>query len=319
MTTKRTFENVRPIFIGGCPRSGTTMLGSILGGAEGCVVTPESHFKQTIPAFLGVDWDTGMGREQFLAVLKRNFRFRLWETAVPSRQLPEVLKPEAYRVALCSLVDAYAESHGRPDWQVWIDHTPQNIQDPVLLRKIFPRAKFIHLVRDPRGVAASLLRLDWGPDTAAEAALFWAQKLSYGLAVENAFPEACLRVRYEDVLRSSEETVQSVCEFCGLRFEAKMLSGNSCDLPGYTRKQHALVGSELDPSRVDSWKNALDVWQFNAIERRVGDLMTLMGYERISFGKLPKPTLGRRLQHRFLPLVSCWRKTKSEMRKRFHK
>ena len=37
-----------PIFIGGCPRSGTTMLASMLGCASDTIVTPESHFKEQL-------------------------------------------------------------------------------------------------------------------------------------------------------------------------------------------------------------------------------------------------------------------------------
>ncbi len=34
-----------PVFIGGCDRSGTTLLGAMLGATPNAVVTPESPFK----------------------------------------------------------------------------------------------------------------------------------------------------------------------------------------------------------------------------------------------------------------------------------
>jgi Sulfotransferase family len=40
-------DMLQPIFIGGCPRSGTTMLGSMIGSMSSCIVTPESIFKQS--------------------------------------------------------------------------------------------------------------------------------------------------------------------------------------------------------------------------------------------------------------------------------
>ena len=38
------YENKKVVFIGGCSRSGTTLLGSLLGSPSNCVTTPESQF-----------------------------------------------------------------------------------------------------------------------------------------------------------------------------------------------------------------------------------------------------------------------------------
>ena len=64
----------KSIFIGGCDRSGTTMLGSMLGMGTGCVTTPESFFKMAV--YFG-DQD-GMEMEEVGEVLRKvgdDFRF----------------------------------------------------------------------------------------------------------------------------------------------------------------------------------------------------------------------------------------------------
>lgn len=293
------------------------MLGSILGGGSGCIVTPESHFKQTIPLSLSTQWTKGISRDEVIRALKRNFRFKIWGAPLPSYEtFPDVLMPHEYGDFIISLVNEYANFQGIESWATWIDHTPQNIQHPLMLKQIFANAKFIHLVRDPRAITASILPLDWGPDTAEEAALFWAQKLSYGLALEQQFPAQCLRVYYEDIVRSPEETIRKVCEHCDIAFAPDMLDGSAFVVPDYTRGQHQLVGSRPDAAKLDSWKYKLDGWQVAAIEKSVGDLMQLMGYELTYPVRLGTQSWRKRFAKRFAPLISYFKKRRFQKNKR---
>lgn len=304
---KNNFDHIKTVFIGGCPRSGTTMLGSILGSAPHCIVTPESQFKQTLPVALGVDWNDGIGRQRFLSSLKKNFRFKLWNINVRDTDWPDVLKPDDYRRALLSLVDGYADAEEKKGWNTWIDHTPLNIQNPLILMMIFPEAKFIHIVRDPRAVAASILPLGWGPHSALHAARFWAERISYGQALERAYPDQCIRVYYEDVLTLSEKTIRRICDYCGIEFEDRMLEGSDFKIPAYTKKQHKLIGSRPDVSRLNAWREVLDVWQIAQIEEVVGDLMELVGYKKYFSGRLPQRSFCRRVVQKtktILPFIN---------------
>lgn len=310
------FNDIKSVFIGGCPRSGTTMLGSILGSAPDCVVTPESHFKQTIPADLNVNWNEGIDRRDFLASLEKSFRFKLWKISLPlEKDMPHILKPADYRRAILSLASEYAD---KKNWRFWIDHTPQNIQNPLMLLKIFPKAKFIHIVRDPRAVASSVIPLFWGPDSAEEAAFWWAQKLFYGEVLEHAYPDRCLRIYYEDILTSPEKNIKEVCDFCGINFDNSMLSGSDFKSPKYTRNQHKLIGLKPEPSRLDSWKKNLDIWQIAEIEKIIGDIMELIGYNRFAIGKLPKRPFKKFLGKKASPFISFIKKKIFYFKKTFY-
>lgn len=295
------------------------MLGSILGGGAGCIVTPESHFKQTIPVAISPRWVEGISRDTLLQALEKNFRFKIWRSPLPVCEgLPQTLMPPDYGRLIMALVDEYAKKQEVGSWNTWVDHTPQNIQNPLVLLQIFPEAKFVHLVRDPRAVATSVLPLDWGPYNADEAALFWAQKLSYGLALEQSYPERVMRVYYEDIVRTPEETIRRVCAHCGIEFSSAMLDGSAFAVPDYTRAQHRLVGSRPDPKRLDSRKQKLDVWQVATIEKSVGDLMVMMGYA-LSHPVLPTIRPWRqRLALRFAPLFSYLKKRRFQRKKKHY-
>jgi hypothetical protein len=312
-------DNKKPIFIGGCPRSGTTMLGSILGLAKNCIVTPESHFKQTI--LFGFNSDlkrNGINKRNLIDKINKNFRFKLWETPTPKIKLPETIKVDEYRRLIYSIVDNYAKKIGCIRWKTWIDHTPQNIQDPLVLMSIFPEAKFIHIVRDPRAVASSVIPLDWGPNNSREAAFFWAQKISYGLTLEIKYPEKCKRFYYEDIIYYPEKSIKSICDFCGIEYHKKMIEGGKIDLPKYTKKQHKLVGQKANLHRISAWQKDLSLRQIYEIETILSDLIDLMGYQKYSKNKEIPFSFLNRLKSRFNPIYSFLKKRRYEIKKKIY-
>ena len=270
----------RVIFIGGCPRSGTTMLGSMLGSTLNCITTPESYFKQKILIDLAVDWSKGASRGKILDALSNNFRFKIWGIPVTDIDLSPVLTKHDYRDLMFRLVDDHSMVAGKSGWNVWIDHTPVNFQNALMLLDIFPNAKFIHIIRDPRAVAASIIPLDWGPNTARDAAEFWARKISYALAFESLYPEKCFRVKYEDIVCYPEKTLQEVCDFTDIKFEQSMLLGKGFKVPDYSKTQHALIGKPLDLNRIEAWKKDLSELQIYQIEKFLEDLPEMMGYSK---------------------------------------
>lgn len=295
------------------------MLGSILGAAKGCVVTPESHFKQTLLQSQSTSYKLDIDRDQLFSEMERNFRFKIWQTALPERSTcPPQLTPSDYSKLIRHLVDQYAQAHGTTDWQTWIDHTPQNIQNTEMLMHLFPKSKFIHLVRDPRAIAASVLPLDWGPDTGKEAAIFWAQKLAYGLSLEQNHPDRCLRVYFEDIIRTPKKTISGICEFCGIEYHDSMLEGGAFQLPKYTQKQHQLVGGRPDPSRLDAWRKQLDVWQISTIENTLGDLLPQMGYDLSAPSTLPKQPFTQKVRLNLMPLLSFFKKIRFTIKKKLY-
>jgi Sulfotransferase family len=70
---------MRPIFIGGCERSGTTMLGAMLGSHSECICVPESQFIDDLIGWLDYSrgsWDP----RQALGRIVSHQRYRLlWE------------------------------------------------------------------------------------------------------------------------------------------------------------------------------------------------------------------------------------------------
>lgn len=182
---------------------------------------------------------------------------------------------------MSGLARAYAVAAGKAEADLWVDHTPLNVGYAETVLTAFPESRLIHVLRDPRAVVASVLPLDWGPSSAREGARWWLERLAMGLAAEAAFPDRVLRVRYEDVLADPASTLDRVCRFVGVALEPSMVTDEigPASLPEYTRRQHALVGGTVDPSRAEAWRKTLSARDIALIEGEVRDTLPLVGYE----------------------------------------
>ena len=277
-----------PILIGGCSRSGTTLLGAMLGGHPECVVTPESPFKiHPLAARLGRRAG-GLIRSDIAGVLV-NWFFAIWDVSVSAAELTNGGLPISLASLMERLVQAYASQHGKAGFRFWVDHTPANIRYVTTLLEHFPSAKIIHQVRDGRAVAASVMKLDWGPNTAKEAAQWWTSYVAFGLAAEHVLPpHRILRVRYEDLVTAPQRTLERIGDFCGLDVRPEMLEGRGYLVPAYTARQHNLVTGPLRPDRIDAWKHELPPRQIEIFEYYTGEALSYLGYH-LERGLLANP------------------------------
>lgn len=274
---------MKTIFIGGCDRSGTTLLGSLLGAAPSAICTPESQFKIEI---LSDGKSKAVLSNPKIAYdsIRKHWRFRIWAMEHRSLRSIHFENHQTYPELLEKIVLKYAENIRGPEIHAvdtWVDHTPSNIRDLDKLFALFPNAVALHVVRDGRAVAASVMPLDWGPNSIYFAAKWWAQQLASGLAAENFFgAQKVLRVRYEDLVTQAKPVLKKICHFANVRFSEKMTTGGGFRVPPYTKAQHKLLlRDEVDQKRVDGWKRSLTEKQINLFEFIVGDLLSYLGYQ----------------------------------------
>src|SRR5919112_1006367 len=150
-----------PRFIVGNDRSGTTMLRLILDRGPDLAIPPESMFL--------TDFDD------------------VFEAGGPA-------PADAYRFIVEAPYAAYAAKHGKPRWA---DKTPHYVHHIDHLLRVWPRARFVVLVRDGRDVALSLRRMPFGPNNAWAAAQWWARGIRAGERAQREHPESVLTERYE--------------------------------------------------------------------------------------------------------------------------
>lgn len=244
-----------PIFILGCDRSGTTMLGDIIGASEDCFVTPESHFFHD---YLKAYSAGGMRLEaDFLRGVLSHGRFETWGYTKPVSDLINCFDSNDPTKTIVKLLSEYKSQHGYDDSKIWVDHTPDNIFMAFKWNVIFPDCKFIHIVRDGRAVYSSLKKLEWGPQAAHYASIFWSDRVLKAIEVGEVCQNKYLQIKYEDILDDADSVIKAVCNFSEISYSREMLTGGGLALPEFTKKQHSKVGKGVDASNQNKWKSEL--------------------------------------------------------------
>lgn len=266
-----------PVFIGGCSRSGTTLLAAMLGSGPGAITVPEAEFKWNAVKRRGAD--TRMRLGSLFDFLERDPKFAYWGLTLPLLSPAERAAPADLADVLARLAAAYASADGKPAATRWVDHTPGNIRYLATLAGLYPDAKLVHIVRDGRAVAASVIPLDFGPNTVAEAADYWASQAALGLAATKHFDDGrVMMVRFEDLLEHPRETLRAVCEHVGIRYNDAMVHERDYRVQAYTAEQHSLVARPPDPRRATAWRAALTRRDVEIFEARTGELLAYLGY-----------------------------------------
>ncbi|MEM9001241.1 MAG: sulfotransferase [Bacteroidota bacterium] len=273
---------MKHVFITGCPRSGTTMLASILGNCANSVVTPESDFFFGFMfKYLQNDSDQAQ-KEDYITFLNKNYRFGQWGLAAEGIEIPEGgLVFSNYHTVIENTVEYYASENMASTINeeiTRIDHTPSNILHFEALNRLFPESKFVFIVRDPRAVYASVKKLDWGANSALRLSDLWSQYVVMYYSLKQLHPKRVLLVKYEDIVSDPASFVQQICIFTGLDYEESILKGGGFKLPKYTAAQHTLVGKTLTKDRIDKWKQKISEKEVLLIESKCNLLMSSFGY-----------------------------------------
>jgi hypothetical protein len=274
-----------PVFVVGMPRSGTTLLSTILASHSDLAITPETHFLRQVQAYRRDpqpgSWDRLVSR-LLSSVELRDF-------ALPdqvARCLEErlrALEPSNPFEALGHLGRAFADQSGKPRWG---EKTPAHLEAVPELATAFAGAHFICLVRDPRDVALSLYRMPWklGADPIATF-LRWRQYIRLAWHYQQELSSRFTLLRYEDLLSSSDEVVRALCAKLGLGFEEAMLRVEEAKPSTFNPAREpwkADCTSALDPSKAGAWRTAMPPVDKATAELLLAPEMRVLGYPCIS-------------------------------------
>lgn len=190
--------------------------------------------------------------------------------------------------------EMYAEKRGKPRWG---DKTPFYVRKMDVIQDVLPEARFVHLVRDGRGVATSIMGLWFGPDTIEDAAHFWVERIDEAREQAKKL-DHYMEVRYEDVVRDTEPALRRICEFSDLDWDPALLTYHETvtdriqdELPpeeiapdgrvvstAEREKIMENVSRPPDPSRLERWRTDLSPEDRAKFEAIAGERLAELGY-----------------------------------------
>jgi Sulfotransferase family len=267
MTTSSDGTN-EPIFIVGSPRSGTSVLSWCLGQHPNILVQQESSWIGPFAVNLAIGHEIGSARGEHsqlsaLDIQRDDFMAHFGESINDlilshRRQFEMNLRSTALRDS-SQVHEGFQIARSQSDSKSrWVDGTPEYSLYICGLRKLFPGALFIHIVRDVDSVVRSLLnfdRLGEGSLVANEqqAYEYWFRTVNACLEAERAYGQQIVhRLQYSDLINNPESALRSVLKFLGEPYvpaclEPLQLRINSSNVPA---SFHA-SDPQTDPSLVE--------------------------------------------------------------------
>jgi hypothetical protein len=283
----------QPFFIVGSGRSGTTLLRMILASHSRLAIPPETYFLdpllKRLPTARALTRDEV---ERAVAIVTGSIRWADMDIATEAYRAEASAHPEPHLRDLIEIVyRAHLKREGKSRWG---DKTPAYIRIVPQLAALYPEARFIHLMRDGRDVAKSFQSVGWyGPLLnrnmgewleAAELDARWRRM---------PFADRMLLVRYEDLVRDTENSVRKICAFLGEDYEPGMLAWtDKVDrlVPQREMAIHGKLRRPPDPGDVERWRREMSVSELLVAEAFMGPQLARAGYER-RFGPLWQPLM----------------------------
>lgn len=271
---RKIFSDLKPIFIVGCPRSGTTILASLLNSHSEIAAATETHFFNFISKQKKYEWREFDENQMRLMLdesriqdfcnhaevdpqdLIKYFVEEFGSAELSEHDLP---KDKFYRKKIFDiLIRALLTKKNKLRF---CEKTPQHLLNVEEILELYPNARFINIVRDGRDVVNSLLKMPWRPGGLINNSRFWKQYVEKGLDLDvSQAPENFMTIRFEDLIKKSEETMQSICSFVGVQYEKTILQKAGLKEAVFTdwetNWKHK-SSNELDSSRIGAWKKEL--------------------------------------------------------------
>lgn len=284
----------RPIFIVGCPRSGTTLVQLMLHQHPEIAIPPENRF--LLEAYdrrehFG-DLREHTNRRKLATFIVKRRRSRLDDLGLPARRTRRRIVAGAPTVgaAAATVLRDYAAQFGKRRWG---DKRPSYIHRLDDLRRMFPDAQVIHVIRDGRDCLSSLTRMPWWQGGAVAATWTWRMAIIRGRhAAAQLGADSYLEVRYEDLVMAPEAQARRMCTFLDERFDPAMLTPQDVATVAVPERKvwHARTHGEIDDAAVERWRVDLEPRELDLFEFVAARQLRLHGYA-LSRGHRPVPPL----------------------------
>ena len=273
-----------PVFIIGAPRSGTTLLQYMLRSHPRISLpTGESHF--IVPLYKAAE-SFGDLREQdnIRRVLDEMYRRNagFLDTDLHGIKFdPEVLTQELHRQGISTIPQLIramlalnAKGEGK---QRWGDKTPYYSLHVPLIVEMFPDAQFLHIIRDGRDCALSMLERgkDLDIHNVYQSAGIWKQYVDAAQTAGRMLrSDQYYEFRYEDLLMRQSETVTGICEFLGEEYSDSIINYRKASGSGKT----PLLKQPIQKDNSGKWKNRMSDRQVRVFECVAGDTLAKNDY-----------------------------------------
>jgi hypothetical protein len=270
-----------PVFVLGCPRSGTTLLYDMLLSSGGfAVYLAESNVFNVLALRFG-DLGERKNRQKLLRVWLGSKLFRA--TGLNSEAIEKKVLEQCRNAGdfLRIVMEEVARSQGM---QRWAENSPECLLHLPLIKRLIPDALVVHIIRDGRDVATSLERVRYVRPFPWEerqnligSGVYWEWMVQKGRAYGKLLGPDYTEVRFEDLIASPQEVLNQVGRFIDHELDDARIR-----LVAYGSVAKPNTSFQAEPPEnfnpVGRWRKSFSPQQLERFERMMGPTLQELGY-----------------------------------------
>jgi LPS sulfotransferase NodH len=275
-------RNRRPVFVMGCHRSGTNLLYDTLLSAGGFAVYRGylPIYEILVPRFGSLD--NLQNRQKIVSTWLKSKGFR--RAGVEGAQLATELLAEGRSAGafIRIVMDKIAASQ---DAQRWALYDPDSVLHVARIRKDIPHPLFIHIIRDGRDIALSLMKMEgfrpfpWSRHarTLLETALYWEWMVHQGRQQGRQVPEDYVEIHYEELVNKPRGVLARLGDFLDHDLDYERIQNAGL---GRLRESNSSFRDDEKEIKnpVNRWKEKLSHQQVVELESLIGPTLQEFGY-----------------------------------------
>jgi hypothetical protein len=230
-------------------------------------------------------------RRRVARAVVRPRRTRFADLGVPRRAVVRGIVEAPPTLGSCLQVpfQAYADKFDKPRWGV---KRPSYFRYVDALLRLYPNAQFVHLVRDGRDAAASLLGMTWFRGDIRHATAIWADAMDYAdrnarrLAADQWF-----ELRYEDLVADAEPQLRRLCAFLGEDYDPRMAQPHELASVAVPERKvwHARTHETPNASTVGAYARRMSAEDRQLIDSVLAGRLRARGYVPATDVSRPSP------------------------------
>ena len=310
----------QPIFIIGTERSGSNLLRLILNAHSQIAIPHPPHIMKYLahiePKYGDLQKDTNM-REMVGDILTLiDAHIFPWDEYPLT--VDDIVRRAPTRTmfgAVAAIYESVREHEGKARWgnkSTFMVHFTKPVLD------VYPDARFVLLVRDPRDVAVSARRSVFSPCHPLLSAELWRHQQEIGLALLDSLPSSSIALlRYEDLTRAPQQTLQSLCAFLGEDFEPGMLqffTGAQAKTGAGLSESWENTGRPILQNNSQKFHKELSAAHIRTVEAICAGPMEALGYDTVnSAADLQRVSISAVSRAR-AQLAEAWMRSEIELR-----
>lgn len=277
-------------FVVGRPRSGTTLLRTLFDAHPNVAFPPESQFIINLYPKYGkiTNWTEKIIINYYNDLIDQ-WLFDTWKMDLEKlkKRLLGFTGENTYGTISKVVYIEYQSLFNKGEVLFIGDKNPGYAIYTKLLLKIFPEAKFIHILRDYRDNFVSIKKVDFElpiPSLVAQKWKYFFKKFNRDSKIK---PSRYLTINYEELAKSPEVRFQELCNFIGIEFDDSVFNFHNKKEEilntypdGYIDTYHTSLLQKINTSKIGVWKKELSDKQVKLMDQTLGKYAEMAGYQR---------------------------------------